>query len=61
MYDAAATGVSAPSAQAREVFSELCAKADNYLTQLKVIIATDLKVFNDIARKEEVPVIILSK
>jgi photosystem II stability/assembly factor-like uncharacterized protein len=61
VYSAASAGVSAPSKQALEVFAELSGKADMYITQLKLIIDTDLRTFNTLARNADVPVILLNK
>ena len=61
VYDAAASGVSAPSLQARDVFEELTLKADFYLAQLKAIVDHDLKEFNAIAKEMDVPVILLNQ
>ena len=61
VYDAAASGVTAPSKQAQDVFAELSTRSDNYLNQLKAIIDIDLKTFNDLARESNIPVILLKK
>lgn len=61
VYDAASAGIAKPSQQAQAVFAELSALANGYLVQLKLIIDTDLKTFNDLAREANVPVILLNK
>ncbi len=61
VYDAAASGVTAPSKQAQDVFAELSTRSDNYLNQLKAIIDIELKTFNDLARESNIPVILLKK
>ncbi len=61
VYEAASAGVARPSQQVQDVFSELSKKSNTYLSQLKRIIDTDLKMFNDLAREAQVPVILLDK
>jgi photosystem II stability/assembly factor-like uncharacterized protein len=61
VYNAAAAGVMPPSRQALEAYEALAAQADVYLARLKSIVDIDLKAFNDLARQNDIPVILLNK
>jgi photosystem II stability/assembly factor-like uncharacterized protein len=57
VYGIAADGYAAPSRQARDVFTELSAKADIQLARLKAIIGDQLSALNKLIYERQVPVI----
>jgi seryl-tRNA synthetase len=61
IYDYAASGNYAPTQQVKEAFSFLSAKADAELSELKIIIDTDLPKFNALIREKQLPVIGVEK
>jgi hypothetical protein len=61
LFDAANSGVMAPSKQAREVFAELSKQADAELAKLTNIVNTDVQQLNQLIRDKSLPVIGLKK
>lgn len=61
LFDAAASGVQAPSRQAREVYADLSAQADVQLAKFKRINEEDIPKLNQLIREKAVPVIGLKK
>ncbi|MEO7444037.1 MAG: hypothetical protein ABIT96_03970 [Ferruginibacter sp.] len=57
LYDFAASGHTAPAQQVVETYKDLSGQADVYLLQLKNIIDTDVKKFNELIRQYTLPVI----
>ena len=61
LFDAASSGVQAPSKQAREVLSDLTGQADIQLAKFKRISEEDIPKLNQMIREKAVPVIGLKK
>jgi photosystem II stability/assembly factor-like uncharacterized protein len=61
LYGAAASGVTAPSKQARDVYADLSSQADAELAKLTHIINTDIQELNKLIRDKSLPVIGLKK
>lgn len=57
LYNYAASGNYAPTAQVKEVYADLSAQADAELRKLKIIFDTDLPRLNKLIREKELPVI----
>lgn len=57
LYGVVASGQTAPSKQAREVYAELAGQCDVQLTKLKTILNTDLKALNKLINEKQLPVI----
>ena len=57
VFDAANSGVQAPSKQVRDVFTELNTQADAELAKLKRIKEEDIAKLNQLIREKSVPVI----
>lgn len=61
VFDAANSGLQAPSKQVRDVFADLSAQADAELAKLKRIKEEDIAKLNQLIREKSVPVIGLRK
>jgi hypothetical protein len=61
VFDAANSGVQAPSKQVRDVYTELAGQADAELAKLKRIREEDIPKLNQLIREKMVPVIGLKK
>jgi photosystem II stability/assembly factor-like uncharacterized protein len=61
LYGAAASGVTAPSKQARDVYADLSSQADGELAKLTHIVNTDIQELNKLIRDKSLPVIGLKK
>ncbi|HYF33324.1 MAG TPA: hypothetical protein VD993_19500 [Chitinophagaceae bacterium] len=61
LFDAASSGVQAPSKQVREVYADLSAQADAQLAKFKRISEEDIPKLNQLIREKAVPVIGLKK
>ena len=61
LYSFAASGYTAPAAQAYELFSVLSAEADIPLNNFKKIVNTDIPAFNALIREKALPVIGVKK
>lgn len=59
IYNAAAAGQVAPSTQVKDAYDFVAGLIDIQLNQLKGIIDTDLKKFNQLAKEKDIPVIII--
>jgi photosystem II stability/assembly factor-like uncharacterized protein len=57
LYNQGNEGYSAPTEQSKIVFKELAAKADKEMMMFKKIMSTDIKILNDLIKKNELPVI----
>ncbi len=57
VYDAAASGVAAPSKQVRDVFNALSREADVQLEKLKKIKQDDIPKLNALIREKTLPII----
>ena len=57
LFNVVASGQTAPSKQAKEAFADLAAQSDVALTNLKTIMANDLKALNQMIHEKMVPVI----
>jgi photosystem II stability/assembly factor-like uncharacterized protein len=61
LYDVVASGVSAPSRQSRDVYTDLAGQADAELAKLTHIVNTDVQELNKLIRDKSLPVIGLKK
>ena len=61
VFDAANSGMQAPSKQVKEVFNELSAQADTELAKLKRIKEVDIPQLNQMIKSSSMPVIGLKK
>jgi enamine deaminase RidA (YjgF/YER057c/UK114 family) len=57
LFNVVASGQTAPSKQAKEAFADLAGQSDVALTNLKTIMANDLKALNQMIHEKMVPVI----
>lgn len=57
LYGVVASGQTAPSKQAREVYADLAGQCDVQLAKLKTILNTDLKALNKLINEKQLPVI----
>lgn len=61
LFDAASSGVQAPSKQVKEVYADLSAQADAQIAKFKRISEQDIQKLNQLIRETAVPVIGLKK
>jgi len=61
LFDAANSGVMAPSKQAKDVYADLSSKADAELAKLTNIVTTEVQQLNQLIRDKSLPVIGLKK
>ncbi len=61
VFDAAASGNTAPSKQVREVYAELARQCDEQLNKLKMIMDEDVPAFNKLIHEKSLPVIGVKK
>ena len=61
VFDAAASGNTAPSKQVKEVYADLQSQCDEQLSKLKKIIEDDVVKFNQLIREKSLPLIGLKK
>ncbi len=61
VFDAAASGNTAPSKQVKEVYADLAVQCDEQLSKLKKIIDDDVVRFNQLIREKSLPFIGLKK
>jgi photosystem II stability/assembly factor-like uncharacterized protein len=61
VFDMANSGNMAPSKQARDVYADISAKADQELAKLKRVMDQDIPRFNQLVREKSLPVITVKK
>jgi hypothetical protein len=61
VFDMANSGNMAPSKQARDVYADISAKADQELAKLKRVMDQDIPRFNQLVREKSLPVIAVKK